>query len=123
MHDSDPTETGGAVHQGDPGADDMEQTPVRVDEHPVLGPREQGAPVAFMFDGTTFAGIDGEPIAAALLAHGVQTLRSSPSGRPRGAYCFIGHCFECRVMIDGTRLARACLEPVREGMKVARSDG
>lgn len=95
----------------------------RVTEHPVLGPLPDRPRVAFTFDGTTYEGIEGEPVAAALLAHGVRTLRSSPSGRPRAAYCFIGHCFECRVIIDGTRQARACLEPVRAGLDVTRSDG
>ncbi len=94
----------------------------RVDAHPVLGPPPQRAAVSFTFEGNAFAGYEGEPVAAALLAHGVRTLRSSRSGAPRGAYCFIGHCFECRVTIDGRHHERACLVPLRDGMEVTRGD-
>jgi len=94
----------------------------RVDTHPVLGPPPRRRIATFTFDGATFAGYEGEPVAAALLAHGVRELRSSRSGAPRGAYCFIGHCFECRVNIDGRHHERACLTPLRHGMAVTRGD-
>jgi sarcosine oxidase subunit alpha len=119
-HDFVDTENPHGVGPGRP----EEATPGRrVTDHPVLGPLPGGPRVAFTFDGATYQGFEGEPVAAALLAHGVRTLRASPSGRPRAAYCFIGHCFECRVIIDGVRQGRACLEPVRAGMDVTRSDG
>jgi sarcosine oxidase subunit alpha len=34
-------------------------------------------------------------------------------------YCGIGHCFECRVTVDGIPDVRSCLVEVREGMRVA----
>jgi sarcosine oxidase subunit alpha len=122
MPEHDPADTAHdpRLGNGRPG----EATPARrVTDHPVLGPLPDRPRVAFTFDGATHEGFEGEPVAAALLAHGIRTLRASPSGRPRAAYCFIGHCFECRVIIDGVRQARACLEPVRAGMDVTRSDG
>ena len=94
----------------------------RVHVHPVLGPASERATVRFTFDGAELHGLEGEPVAAALLAHGIRTLRASRSGAPRGAYCFIGHCFECRVTIDGRSHERACLTPLRADMAVTRGD-
>ena len=94
----------------------------RVHGHPVLGPLAERRAVGFTFDGRPLEGYEGEPIAAALLAHGVRTLRSARSGAPRGAYCFIGHCFECRVTVDVLTHERACLTPLRAGMDVRRGD-
>ena len=37
----------------------------------------------------------------------------------RGPLCAMGTCFECRVRVDGVPHVRACLTPVREGMRVA----
>jgi len=90
----------------------------RIVEHPVLGPLEQ-KPVSFRFDGMTYVANEGDSIAAALLAAGVRTLRHSPSDdAPRGIYCGIGHCYECRVAVDGRASVRACLTPVADGMTV-----
>lgn len=69
--------------------------------------------------------VDGEPvrapagqsIAAALLASGRAALRPSPTGQPRGLYCGIGVCQECRVQADG-HVVRACVTPVAAGMRV-----
>ncbi|EMR06924.1 putative anaerobic dehydrogenase [Bhargavaea cecembensis DSE10] len=94
----------------------------RILEHPVLGSLEAGKTVTFTFNGLEYEGREGEPIAAALLAAGVRTLRHhEESGKPRGIYCNIGHCFECRVEVDGIQGVRACLTPVRDGMAVRES--
>jgi sarcosine oxidase, subunit alpha len=91
----------------------------RILNHPVLGSLESGETVTFTFNGLEYQGLEGEPIAAALLAAGVRTLRHhEESGKPRGIYCNIGHCFECRVEVDGKQGVRACLTPVHEGMTV-----
>lgn len=57
-------------------------------------------------------------LAAALLNLGHEAFRRSVSGAPRGPVCGMGTCFECRVTVDGTPGRRACLEPVRDGMRV-----
>ncbi len=44
--------------------------------------------------------------------------RTSVAGEPRGVLCAMGICFECRVTIDGVPHRRACMELVREGMRV-----
>jgi sarcosine oxidase subunit alpha len=77
--------------------------------------------VTITFEGRPIEAVEGEPIAAALLAAGVRTLRRSERARtPRGVFCNIGHCYECRVVIDGERDVRACLTPVRPGLSVER---
>jgi D-hydroxyproline dehydrogenase subunit gamma len=68
-------------------------------------------------DGKPLRAPAGQSIAAALLASGRKSLRSSPSGDPRGLYCGIGVCQECRVQADG-RVVRACVTPVTAGMRV-----
>jgi sarcosine oxidase subunit alpha len=56
-------------------------------------------------------------LAAALWANGFILLGHNPNtGCPRGIYCGIGHCYECRVTVDGIEDVRSCLTPVREGM-------
>lgn len=101
----------------------MKRTPdptLRIVDHPVLGPDTPGATVRFTWNGDTVEAREGEPIAAALFAVEVRTLRTSErAGTPRGVFCNIGHCFECRVVVDGQRDVRACLTLVRAGMRVA----
>ncbi|HET7321887.1 MAG TPA: (2Fe-2S)-binding protein [Longimicrobiaceae bacterium] len=57
-------------------------------------------------------------LAAALMNAGVTGFRTSMSGAPRGPLCGMGVCYECRVSVDGAAHRRACLEPVRAGMRV-----
>lgn len=75
--------------------------------------------VTFTFNGKVFRGVEGEPIAFALWAAGVRTLgHSDRHGKPRGIYCGIGHCYNCRVTVDGEADVRACIAPLRSGMRV-----
>jgi len=79
----------------------------------------KGREVYFYFNGQRLSGIENEPIAAALLANGIKTIRiDSKTGEPRGIYCGIGHCYECRAEVDGESGVRTCLTPLREGTKV-----
>lgn len=79
------------------------------------------ADVTFYFDGEPVQGRLGEPVAISLWALGHRILGwNEESGRPRGLYCSIGQCFECRVTVDGRRDLRACLTPVQEGLQVIR---
>lgn len=95
----------------------------RIHDHPVLGPRAHAETVTFHFATNPLQGYDGEPIAAALLSHGVRVLRRhEESGTPRGLYCAIGHCMECRVHVQGMGVVRACITPLREGMRVTPGD-
>jgi predicted molibdopterin-dependent oxidoreductase YjgC len=69
-------------------------------------------------DGATLRAPEGQSLAAAILAAGRAALRQSPSGSPRGVYCGIGVCQECRVHVEGRGAVRACVTPVAPGMRV-----
>jgi sarcosine oxidase subunit alpha len=98
----------------------MSQGDLRVTDHPILGPAPARAAVTITFDEKPLPAYEGEMLAAALLAHGIRALRETgPDRAPRGLYCAIGHCFECQVVVNGQSGVRACLTPVRDGMRVA----
>jgi predicted molibdopterin-dependent oxidoreductase YjgC len=79
-----------------------------------------GELVELEVDGQPLTAPAGRSIAAALIEHDELQLRRSPGGAPRGVYCGIGVCFECRVHVDGRGAVRACVTPVEEGMRIAR---
>lgn len=60
----------------------------------------------------------GCSVAAAIARAGVASTRCSVDGQPRAPLCGMGVCFECRVRIDGLDQRRACMTPVRNGMRV-----
>lgn len=92
----------------------------RITNHPVLGTLKERREITFQFNGESYVGYEGDTIASALLANGIRTLRKhEESGNPRGIYCNIGHCYECRVAVDGAQNVRACLTPIKENMNVA----
>ena len=95
---------------------------MRITQHPILDfpPKRE---VRFTFEGRELTGYEGEPIAAALHAAGVRLLRETPTGRPRGLFCAIGNCSSCYVVVDGVSNVRSCVEPLRDGMVVARQIG
>jgi predicted molibdopterin-dependent oxidoreductase YjgC len=68
-------------------------------------------------DGQVLSAPAGQSLAAVLLHAGRAALRDSPAGDPRGLYCGIGVCQECRVVADGV-VVRSCVTPVRDGMRV-----
>ena len=72
-------------------------------------------PVTILVNGEPVKAYPGESVAAALAAAGRLMLRSSASGGARGAFCFMGACQECLLLVDGRR-ALGCLERVRQGM-------
>jgi predicted molibdopterin-dependent oxidoreductase YjgC len=79
-----------------------------------------GELVELEVDGQPITARSGRSIAAALLEQGEPRLRRSPSGAPRGVYCGIGVCFECRVHVEGRGTVRACVTPVEDGMRIVR---
>lgn len=93
--------------------------PMRVNHHPVLGNLEKQKEVKIYFDDQQYVAHEGDTIASALLASGVRTLRRHEDKEtPRGIYCNIGHCFECRVRVNGKNTVRACLTPVENNMRI-----
>ncbi|WP_020006319.1 (2Fe-2S)-binding protein [Salinicoccus albus] len=90
----------------------------RITYHKILGEIKHN-PVPFNWNDQTLYGNAGESLTAALLANGIRTLRyHEKDGKPRGLYCNIGHCSECRCLINGVRNQRACMTPVRHGMSI-----
>nr|WP_297537633.1 (2Fe-2S)-binding protein [Amycolatopsis sp.] len=74
-------------------------------------------------DGTPTTAYVGESVAAALLADGDLSTRTTSGGEPRGLFCGMGVCFDCLVVVDGVPGTRACVTWVREDMEVSRQDG
>jgi NADH dehydrogenase/NADH:ubiquinone oxidoreductase subunit G len=61
----------------------------------------------------------GTTIAAALIAAGIDSWRTTRRGGDRrGLFCGIGVCFDCLVSVDGGPPVRACLAPVRPGDRI-----
>jgi sarcosine oxidase subunit alpha len=91
----------------------------RIIQHPILGDLQPSKKIKFIFNNESYTGLEGETIAAALLANGIRTLRyQEETGTPRGIYCNIGHCFECRLTVNNRTGMRACLTAIQEGMEI-----
>ena len=91
---------------------------------PVKAGVERGRPLSFLFDGEPITAFEGETVAAALLAAGSRTMRTTPvNGEPRGVFCGMGICFDCLVVIDSEPSRRACMTFAREGMRVETQVG
>jgi predicted molibdopterin-dependent oxidoreductase YjgC len=69
-------------------------------------------------DGEAIVAPAGRSVGAVLLERGRRGLRHSPRGGPRGLYCGIGACHECRVRVEGRGAVRACVTPVQDGMRI-----
>lgn len=68
-------------------------------------------------DGQHVSVVPGSSVAAALAARAPGNSRVSVSGEKRAAFCGMGVCHECRVLIDG-HLRLACQTRCQEGMSV-----
>jgi len=77
-----------------------------------------GRALVISYDGQPVPALDGETIAAALIANGMQALRHTRAGQRRGLYCGMGACQECLVTVDGQASQRACMTKVRSGQVV-----
>lgn len=75
--------------------------------------------VNFTFNDQKLEGYEGEVIAAAIIANGIIAFRTcSKTNEKRGVYCGIGHCFECRAIVNGTANVRTCVTPLKEGTEI-----
>lgn len=83
------------------------------------GAVSRGLKIEIVVDGVPVTAFEGESVAAALLASGRRTLRTTAtSHEPRGMYCGIGVCFDCVMTVDGRPNVRTCQTPVRAGMQI-----
>jgi D-hydroxyproline dehydrogenase subunit gamma len=84
------------------------------------------ASVAITIDGAAFTARDGDTVAAALFAAGIDACRTTPvTGAARGPYCMMGACFDCLVEIDGRPNVQGCMTRVAPGMRIVtrRAEG
>lgn len=80
--------------------------------------------VPITIDGAPAQARAGDTVAAALLAAGRASCRSTPvSGAPRGPYCMMGVCFECLVTVDGIGNRQGCQVVVQPDMQVQTQRG
>jgi D-hydroxyproline dehydrogenase subunit gamma len=84
----------------------------------------RGTPFAFTVDGEAVEAYPGETVATALMAAGRRLARrTAHRGAPRGVFCAIGVCHDCRMVVDGEANVRTCLAPARPGMVVHTQEG
>jgi len=70
-------------------------------------------------NGEKILAYDGETVAAALIASGRRILRKTEKRKsPRGLYCGIGQCQECRITINGIPNMLACQTIVTPDCKI-----
>jgi len=80
--------------------------------------------VEIHIDGQPTRAREGDSVAAALLAAGLRSCRTTPiSGAPRAPFCMMGVCYECLVEIDGAPNRQSCQITVQEGMQIRRQIG
>ena len=85
-----------------------------------MPPKAEPGGLGFRFEGRPVASIAGQSLAAALAAAGEVVLSTAKDGSPRGAFCGMGMCHDCVVVVDGRAGQRACLTIVLDGMQVER---
>ena len=90
--------------------------------HRLAGPGPE--PIELLFEGTTVLAAPGDSVAAAILAAGHASTRTTPvSGERRGPFCMMGICFECLLEIDGIPNRQGCMVTAENGMTVRRMSG
>ena len=65
----------------------------------------------------------GDTVTAALVDVGELTCRLTHRGDPRGVFCGMGVCHDCLMTVDGVPNVRACMTPVRDGLRVETQRG
>lgn len=83
-----------------------------------IGPGE--ARVVITFEGREVVAREGETLAAALTAIGINDYRITQFGERRGLFCGMGVCQECLLDVDGQPNRRACMTKVSPSMIVRR---
>ncbi|RPE29262.1 (2Fe-2S)-binding protein [Kitasatospora cineracea] len=85
---------------------------------------EPGPARTILFDGRPVPALPGQTLAAALWADGVLAWRTTRNGgRPRGAFCGIGQCFDCLATVNGRPNQRLCLLLAEPGDTVTTQEG
>lgn len=97
---------------------------MRVIEHPILDELDTSRKVTIYFNDRPIEALEGEAIAAALINAGIISFRTTQKKHePRGIFCAIGRCTDCKMVVDGVPNTRTCITPVRDGMHVCVQEG
>lgn len=90
----------------------------------MLGTLPDAATIEITVDGQPLKAREGEAIAAALMANGIEICRAMPeSGESRGPFCAVGRCTDCLMIVDGVLNVRTCLARVTAGMRIETQHG
>jgi sarcosine oxidase subunit alpha len=84
------------------------------------------AAVSIFVNGRAVEAYEGESVLTALIAAGVLAMSRDSFGRLRTPFCNMGVCFDCLVEVTGDTgpsRVRACLTPVRAGLRVVVPEG
>ena len=73
-------------------------------------------------DGQTILARRGQTVAEALLANGLRVLRTTRKHAPRGVYCGMGICYECRMIVNGVPNVRTCMTLATPECKITTQD-
>jgi len=94
---------------------------LRILNHQILGVPEKRKKVTIEIDGQKIEAREGEPIAAALWNAGIRDFRYTRKRKePRGFFCAIGLCTDCKMIVNGIPNVRTCITLVQDGMKIQR---
>ena len=97
------------------GANRLQPTPTQIIDRAKV--------IELEVDGRTLQAYEGDTVASAMFADGVETFsRSFKYHRPRGLLCVAGRCANCLVNVDGVPNVRACTERVQRGTRVRRQN-
>ncbi|MBO4288713.1 MAG: (2Fe-2S)-binding protein [Lachnospiraceae bacterium] len=97
---------------------------MRIIEHPILETLDTSRTVTIYYNDRPVEALEGEPVAAALMNAGIKAFRTTAKRKePRGIFCAIGRCTDCKMTVDGVPNVRTCMCPVKEGMRVYHQDG
>jgi predicted molibdopterin-dependent oxidoreductase YjgC len=97
---------------------------LRVKDHPILDKGKRGKKITISVDGNKMEAIEGEPIAAALMANGIRIFRRTRKRfEPRGVFCAIGLCTDCIMTVDGVSNVRTCVTMAKDGMDIRTGRG
>lgn len=97
---------------------------MRVNDHPILGVDDREKTITISVDGKQYEALEGEMIAAVLMANGIKVHRhTTKNHEPRGVFCGIGQCTDCVMTVNGKPNVRTCITPVEEGMIIQTQEG
>jgi len=97
---------------------------LRITGHPILDDLKDREKVRICVDGKEMEAFAGEPIAAALFAHGIKVLRHTlVLNEPRGIFCNRGRCTDCIMKVNGRPNVRTCVTMVKDGMVIETLQG